>query len=150
MVLTVVGVHPPIEVARSGFVHDGRYAREVGGNVMLETVVTDAAQQFLQPWDFHDARAAERFGWMVSEATTARVAADFSMHIVRGKLRKAHGASLARPTHVLLAACDAAKVDKHLRYLFSYVAPGQSSVRNGDAGRPSLLYKLHSGLSAHA
>lgn len=30
------------------------------------------------------------------------------------------------------------------------VMPGQSSVRNGDAGRPSALKRLHSGLSAQA
>jgi len=30
------------------------------------------------------------------------------------------------------------------------VIPGQSSVRNGEAGSPSLLNKLHIGLSAQA
>jgi hypothetical protein len=65
--------------------------------VVLETVVTDVAQQFLQSWDFHDAHGAERFEWIVSEATAAGVAADFSMHIVRGKPRKARAASLYPP-----------------------------------------------------
>ena len=37
-----------------------------------------------------------------------------------------------------------------LSYLLSTVTPGQSSVRNGEAGKPSLLYKLHTGLSAQA
>ena len=93
----MVGVHLPIEVASGGFVDDGRDTREVGGDVMLETVVTDVAQQFLQSWDFHDARAAERFEWIIGEATAAGVAADFSMHIVGGKPRKAHAASLYAP-----------------------------------------------------
>jgi len=35
-------------------------------------------------------------------------------------------------------------------YLFNVVTPGHVSVRNGDAGNSSLLYKLHSGLSAQA
>src|SRR5258708_8062082 len=64
---------------------------------MLETVVTDVAQQFLQSWDFHDARTAERFERIIGEETVAGVATDFSMHIVRGKPRKAHGASLYAP-----------------------------------------------------
>ena len=35
-------------------------------------------------------------------------------------------------------------------YFSFVVTPGQSSVRNGDAGIPSLLYRLQSGLPAHA
>src|SRR5262249_2322082 len=35
-------------------------------------------------------------------------------------------------------------------YRFPNVAPGQSSVRNGEAGNPSLLYKFPSGLSAQS
>ncbi len=35
-------------------------------------------------------------------------------------------------------------------YRLPNVAPGQSSVRNGDAGKPSLLYRFPSGLSAQS
>lgn len=35
-------------------------------------------------------------------------------------------------------------------YLASRVTPGHWSVRNGEAGRPSLLYRLQTGLSAQA
>ena len=37
-----------------------------------------------------------------------------------------------------------------MNHLLSKVIPGQSSVRNGDAGRLAPLYKLQIGLSAHA
>jgi hypothetical protein len=33
---------------------------------------------------------------------------------------------------------------------YSPVMPGQSSERNGEAGNPSLLKRLQTGLSAHA
>jgi len=49
---------------------------------------------------FHDARAAELFEWIVSEAKRRRCSIDFPMHIVRGKPRKAQGPSLTRPTQV--------------------------------------------------
>ena len=35
-------------------------------------------------------------------------------------------------------------------YRFPNVDPGQSSVRNGEAGKPSLLFKFPSGLSAQS
>ena len=35
-------------------------------------------------------------------------------------------------------------------YFAPFVMPSQSSVRNGEAGKPAALYKLHSGLSAQA
>ena len=35
-------------------------------------------------------------------------------------------------------------------YLLAAVTPGQVSVRNGEAGRPALLYRLQTGLSAQA
>ena len=37
-----------------------------------------------------------------------------------------------------------------MNHLLPAVIPGQSSVRNGDAGRLAPLYKLQIGLSAHA
>ena len=35
-------------------------------------------------------------------------------------------------------------------YFFAAVMSGKSSVRNGEAGKFALLYKLTEGLSAHA
>ena len=35
-------------------------------------------------------------------------------------------------------------------YFLAAVAAGQSSVRNGEAGRPASLQRLHSGKSCHA
>ena len=63
--------------------------------------------------------------------------------------------SLARArsiAHRLEPSCVYARVTRAdaATYRASPVTPGQSSVRNGVTGRPTLLYRLHTGLSAQA
>ena len=75
--------------------------RQVGGHVMLEAVLADVAQQFLQLRNAHHARAAERIERIVGELAFADVAAGCcrSRSLVE-KRAKLMGPAFTRPTQV--------------------------------------------------
>jgi hypothetical protein len=67
-------VNVPAEVAGGGFVDGMRYRGEICGDVMLEAVFADEAEQFLEMRDFYDASATEGFERIVGESAFADVA----------------------------------------------------------------------------
>src|SRR5580704_6704267 len=86
-------VDVPAEVAGGGFVDGVRNRGEISGDVMLEAVFADVAEQFLEMRDFYYAGAAESFEGIVGEGAFAYVAGNFSGEIVGGETRKTHGAA---------------------------------------------------------
>src|SRR5271167_169668 len=83
----------PAEVAGGGFVDGGGYRGEICGDVVLEAVFADVAEEFLEMGDFYYAGAAEGFEGIVGEGAFAYVAGDFSGAIVGGEARETHGAA---------------------------------------------------------
>src|SRR6266851_2698221 len=59
---------------------------------MLEAVLADIAQQFLQPGNFNHSGTAKRLERIVRESPATRIAADFCGNIVSGKAGETHGA----------------------------------------------------------
>src|SRR5215469_3939785 len=59
---------------------------------MLETVFANVVQKFLETWDLHDTRAAERFEWVVGETAAAGVSTNRAGRVVRGETRETHRA----------------------------------------------------------
>lgn len=67
---------------------------EICGDVMLEAVLADVTEKFLEMRDFYHAGAAEGFERIVGEFALADVAGTFSGEIVGGEARETHGAAL--------------------------------------------------------
>ena len=67
---------------------------EVGGDVVLEAVLADVAEQLLQARDFDHAGAAESFERIVGERALADVAADLA---VRDRRWRSGRSSWGRP-----------------------------------------------------
>jgi len=61
---------------------------------------TDVAQQFLELRNLHDACAAKRLQWVVSESPAAAVAANLSSGIIGREPRKIMTPDFTCPTHV--------------------------------------------------
>ena len=74
-------IHRPAEIACGGFVHRARHAREIGGNMVLETALTDVAKKLLQSWDAHHAGPAEREKRIVGKFAFAHVTANGALAI---------------------------------------------------------------------
>ena len=70
-----VPVHRPAEVFAGGLVDGGGGGGEVGGDVVLEAVLADVAQQLLHVGDLDHAGAAEGVERIVGEGALADVAA---------------------------------------------------------------------------
>src|SRR5690348_11417149 len=85
-------MHVPAEVSRGSFVNNGRDAREIGGDVVLEAVFANVVEQFLQSGNLDDACAAERFERIVGKSSAACITPNFTASIVGGKSREAHEA----------------------------------------------------------
>src|SRR5208282_553557 len=90
--LRLVGVHIPAEISRGGFMHHRRNTGKIRGDVVLEALLADVAQQLLQSRNLHHTRAAKGFQWIVCKAAAAGIAADFAVHVVGRKTRETHGA----------------------------------------------------------
>src|ERR1700757_3008544 len=58
---------------------------------MLESTLADEAEEFLQPGNSDDARAAKSFQRIVGEFAFADVAADLAVEVVGGEAEVAHG-----------------------------------------------------------
>src|SRR5208283_3389014 len=69
--LLCVRVHIPVKVSSGRFMNGGRHRREISGNVMLETVLTNVAEQFLQPGDLHYTGTSKGFQRVIGETATA-------------------------------------------------------------------------------
>src|SRR5208283_6234007 len=65
---------------------------------MLESVLANVMQQFLQPGNLHNAHAAKSIQRIVGEVALTDIAANHSRGIVGREARKAHGTSL-HPAH---------------------------------------------------
>ena len=83
-------VHIPTQVSRGGFMHGGCHRREVGSDVVFETVLADVVEQFLHMGDFNHARAAKGIQRIVGELALAYVAAHPAGCVVGGEAGKAH------------------------------------------------------------
>ena len=92
----LVVVHPPAEVLAGGLVDGGGGVREVGGDVVLEAVLADEAEEILHLGDLDDAGAAEGVEGVVGEGALADVAADLAGEVVGGEAGEAHGAGFHR------------------------------------------------------
>ena len=84
----------PVEVAGGGLVDGGGGGGEAGGDVVLEAVLADVAQQRLHVGDVDDACAAEGVERVVGEGPLADVALDGAREVVGGEAGEGHGAGL--------------------------------------------------------
>src|SRR5712692_2172176 len=88
----LVPVDVPAEVAGGGFVNGRGDLGEIRGNVMLESVLADVTQEFLQVGNANHAGAPESLERIVSEFPFSDVTTDFPLPIIRRKTYKAHRA----------------------------------------------------------
>ena len=84
----------PVEVAGGGFVDGGGGGGEAGGDVVLEAVFADVAEERLHVGDVDDAGAAEGGERVVGEGSLADVALDGAREVVGGEAGEGHGAGL--------------------------------------------------------
>ena len=121
--MLLVPVHLPAEVLAGGLVDGGGGVGEVGGDVVLEAVFADVAEEVLHVGDLDDAGAAEGVEGIVGEGALADVAADLAGEVVGGEAGEAHGAgfdgAVERAVGVLLA--DGAGDDLLEVHLYAFV-----------------------------
>lgn len=92
--MLLVPVGGPVEVLGGGLVDGGGGGGEAGGDVVLEAVLADVAEELLHVGDLDDARAAEGVERVVGECSLADVALDLAGEVVGGEAGEAHGAGL--------------------------------------------------------
>src|ERR1043166_2226292 len=78
----LVPVYFPAQIARGRFVDHRRNLREVGCDVVLETVAANVVQQVLHARNLYDAVAAESLHRVVGETALSDVAGDSALAIV--------------------------------------------------------------------
>jgi len=76
-------VHGPVEVFGGGFVDRGGGGGEAGGDVVLEAVLADVAEELLHVGDLDHAGAAEGVERVVGEGALADVAGEMPSILVR-------------------------------------------------------------------
>src|SRR5262249_3664208 len=83
-------VHIPAEIASAGLVDSGCNGGEIGGNVMLETILKNKIQQLLHIRNLDTPSAAKGVERIFSKPPPPAVAAHAASRIVGGKTGEAH------------------------------------------------------------
>ncbi len=96
-----VPVNVPAEISRRRFVHRVGDSCHSARDVMLEAVLADEVQQFLQPRNLHHTGAAERRKRIIGESPLADVAANTCRCDRRSRsARMSSGLAFTLPTTV--------------------------------------------------